>query len=167
MLCTRYLSGFYCLLIFVLSHISYIIIISLKLIAALKGLGLLVNDTESPRIEAIIKLLWQDARLDKEIKTDIEQHNGQDVECSIKLDDEIELGLLKLALFGVSLNQRAKFCMPCGSSSKPRYDNMSWVLKSKLRRTNGELVRHDAMTCLACRDVSMTCPYSKRDSTLS
>ena len=135
-----------------------------QLIAALGGLGLLSNDA-SPRIEDVIHLLWKEARLDNDLKFDIEHPNGRDIECSIKHEDEIELGLLKLALFGVALNQGpAKFCLPCigSSKSKPKYDESSWVKKSKLRRTNGELVRHDAENCLACRDVLLSCPYSKK-----
>mmetsp|Transcript_22730 Transcript_22730/g.41699 ORF Transcript_22730/g.41699 Transcript_22730/m.41699 type:complete len:278 (+) Transcript_22730:123-956(+) len=136
-----------------------------RLISVLDGLGLLTQDT-SPRLQDIIHLLWQEARLDDELKLDIEHPNGTDIECSINTsgrDDQIELGLLKLALFGVAFNQPSKFCLPCGSSgsSKAQYDKKSWVTTSKLRRTSGELVRHDAENCLLCRDVLRSCPYSK------
>mmetsp|Transcript_11047 Transcript_11047/g.24347 ORF Transcript_11047/g.24347 Transcript_11047/m.24347 type:complete len:334 (+) Transcript_11047:852-1853(+) len=150
-----------------------ILISKSRLIAALDGLGLLSKDM-SPRVEDIIHLLWREARLDEdnELKPDIEHANGTDVESAIQHEDEIELGLLKLALFGVALNQPAKFCLPCfggGGSSKPKYDEQSWVKKSKLRRTAGELVRHDAANCLACRDVLLKCPYSndKKATSLS
>lgn len=136
-----------------------------RLISVLDGLGLLTQDM-SPRLQDIIHLLWQEARLDDELKLDIKHPNGTDIECSINTtdrDDQIELGLLKLALFGVAFNQPSKFCLPCGSSgsSKPQYDEKSWVTTSKLRRTSGELVRHDADNCLLCRDVMRSCPYSK------
>ena len=118
-----------------------------QLIAVLDGLGLLSNDG-SLRLEDIIHLLWQDARLDSELKLYIEQPNSADIECSLNIDhyDQIELGLLKLALFGVIMNQpsgMSKFCLPCGSP-RPAYDEKSWVTTSKIRRTNGELVRHEA-----------------------
>lgn len=136
----------------------------LQIIAALGGLGLLSKDM-SPRLEDIIHLLWQEARLDgDEVKLDIENANGTDIESSINTqsNDQIELGLLKLALFGVAFNQRSKFCLPCfggGTSSKPKYDDKSWVATNNLRRTNGELVRHDAANCLLCRDVLLPCPH--------
>ncbi len=113
------------------------------------------KDNSSPRIEDIIQLLWREAKLDyDEVKLEIEHPNGGDVEsvveCSIKYDDGIELGLLKLALFGVAFNQpTTKMCVPC-FGARPIYDETSWV-KGKLRRTNGELVRHDAKSCPACQ----------------
>ena len=123
-----------------------------QLIAALNGLGILSSkDYSSPRLDDIIHLLWQEAQLDyDELKLAIEVPNGRDIECSIIYEDNIELGLLKLALFGVAFNQpRTKMCMPCFGAG-PNYDEMSWV-KGKLRRTNGELVRHDARICFVCQ----------------
>ena len=135
----------------------------LQLIAALGGLGLLSKDM-TPRLEAIIHLLWREARLEDGAKIDIDQPNCTDIESSINTqsNDQIELGLLKLALFGVAFNQRSKFCLPCfggGTSSKPKYDDKSWVATNNLRRTNGELVRHDAANCLLCRVVLLPCPH--------
>ena len=134
----------------------------LQLIAALGGLGLLSKDM-TPRLEDIIHLLWQEARLEDGANLDIEQPNGPDIESSnAHNNDQIELGLLKLALFGVAFNQRSKFCLPCfggGTSSKPKYDDKSWVATNNLRRMNGELVRHDVANCLLCRDVLLPCPH--------
>lgn len=130
---------------------------SSQLIAALDGLGLLLpySDYSSPRIEDIIQLLWREAQLDyDDVKLEIEHPNVKgDVECNITYDDHIELGLLKLALFGVTYNQPiTKICLPCfgGTGGSTGYDESSWVMKGKLRRTSGELVRHDADNCLAC-----------------
>lgn len=122
-----------------------------QLIAALGGLGILSSkDYSSPQLEDIIHLLWREAQLDyNELKLEIEHPNGRDVECSISIEDDIELGLLKLALFGVAFNQpTTKMCLPCFDAG-PKYDETSWV-KCKLRRTNGELLRHDAKNCFAC-----------------
>ena len=119
---------------------------------ALDRLGLLLHTDASHRVDDIVHLLWREARIDNELKLDIEYTNGRDVECSINYEDEIELGLLKLALYGVTLNLPAKLCVPC-FDSQPEYDAMSWVSKSNLRRTTGEMVRHDAETCLACKNV--------------
>jgi len=151
-----------------------------RLIAALDGLGLLDQEDASPGLADIIRLLWKEARQDEdndgrtkklpECDTDGGTTENGDIESSSKTsdddDDAIELGLLKLALFGVKLDTGpAKFCMPCGvgKNKKPRYDKGSWVERTKLRRTAGELVRHDPNTCLACRDVLATCPYSRRE----
>ena len=151
-----------------------------QLIAALDGLGLLDQEDASPGLADIIRLLWKEARQDEdndgrtkklpECDTDGGTTENGDIESSSKTsdddDDAIELGLLKLALFGVKLDTGpAKFCMPCGvgKNKKPRYDKGSWVERTKLRRTAGELVRHDPNTCLACRDVLATCPYSRRE----
>ncbi len=119
---------------------------------ALDRLDLLRHNVEPHRVDDIVHLLWREARIDNELKLDIEYTNGRDVECSINYEDEIELGLLKLALYGVTLNLPAKLCVPC-YDSQPEYDAMSWVNKCNLRRATGEMVRHDAETCLACRDV--------------
>lgn len=127
---------------------------------ALDRLGLLRLHNDSPRVEDIIHLLWREARIDNELKLNIEYTNGSDVECSINYKDEIELGLLKLALYGVALNQSAKFCLPC-FDSQAIYDARSWVNNNNLRRTTGEMVRHDAESCLACRDVWRSCLTSK------
>lgn len=107
----------------------------------------------------IIHLLWQEARLDSELNLGTDHPNGTDVENSLKMEDAIELGLLKFALFGVVSNQPAKFCLPCGGGSRrPTYEKESWVTKSKLRRTGGELVRHDPTSCPLSRDVLRQCP---------
>lgn len=71
--------------------------------------------------------------------------------------DLIELGLLKLALFGVSLNQPSKFCLPC--RNKPVYSEESWTTKSKMKRTSGELVRHELDKCPLCQNVA-DCSHS-------
>lgn len=94
---------------------------------------------------------------------DINKEN-HDVELNdMDANDQIELGLLKLAMFGVAFNQpNTKFCLPCGKNSKPTYDEKSWVKTSKLRRTNGELVRHDAESCLLCKGVLAECPHGRK-----
>jgi hypothetical protein len=94
---------------------------SSQLIAALDGLGLLLpyySDYSSPQIKDIIHLLWREAQLDyyNDVKIEMEHPNVKgDVECNnITYNDHIELGLLKLALFGVTYNQPiTKICLPC------------------------------------------------------
>lgn len=133
-----------------------------QLISVLDALGLL-SDGATPRLQDIIHLLWWEAGLDDGAIPRVEMARPEasinDIECSLRKADGIELGLLKLALFGVACRQPSKFCLPCGDG-KPRYAAGSWVTTSKLRRTGGELVRHDAGTCPLCRDVLRRCPYS-------
>lgn len=103
---------------------------------------------EPIRIQDIINLLWKEARLDDETRLQTGKLNNTDE------IDLMELGLLKLALFGVSLYQpSAKFCLPC-RNPKPVYDETSWTTRSKMKRTSGELVRHEANKCPLCQDVA-------------
>lgn len=128
----------------------------------MESLGLL-SDGATPRLQDIISLLWWEARLDDggklRVGTTSSAASADDIERSLRAADLIELGLLKLALFGVACRQPSKFCLPCGGG-KPQYDEGSWVTTSKLRRTGGELVRHDPETCPLCRGVLRRCPYS-------
>ncbi|KAK1748353.1 hydroxyacylglutathione hydrolase [Skeletonema marinoi] len=123
-----------------------ILISKSRLISALRQFGLL-SGGGSVHLEDIIALLWDESRLDNKSK----EH---DVESSID-NDLIELGLLKLSMFGVALNQPSwfsKYCVPC-IQPKPDYDENSWVTTCKLKRTNGELQKHDPKTCLLCQGV--------------
>ncbi|KAL7551638.1 hypothetical protein ACHAWF_014820 [Thalassiosira exigua] len=136
-----------------------------RLVAALDGLGLISGD-ESPKLRDVVALLWKEARRDGDLTLDVE---------SAEDDDALELGLLKLALFGVSYERPSKFCLPCGGGfgggSKPRYDEASWTVKGKLRRTGGELIRHDAEACPLCRDAATAdggrCPHRSGGATAS
>ena len=129
----------------------------MQLIAALRSLGLVFPDEPAP-IDGIISLLWKEARPVEELSLQTE-HTNRDIEATstaCQNDDLIELGMLKLALFGVSLNQPswfAKYCLPCGNP-KPTYCETSWVSKSKMKRATGELVKHDAEKCAVCRNGS-------------
>ncbi len=111
-----------------------ILISKSRVISALRQFGLL-SGGGAVHLEDIIALLWDEARLDNETKE-------KDLESSID-NDLIELGLLKLSLFGVALNQPSwfsKLCVPC-ISPKPEYNEDSWVTTSRLKRTNGELLK--------------------------
>ena len=121
-----------------------------RLISALREFDLL-SSGESVSLEDIIALLWDEARLDSKSK---EEASTTDVESSID-NDCIELGLIKLSMFGVAMNQPSwisKYCSPC-SQPKPEYDEKSWATTCKLKRAKGELQRHDPKTCLLCQGV--------------
>ena len=140
----------------------------------------------------LINLLWKEASWDDlHLKELDEEHvnqtnkNGYDstvetenLEC---LQDEIELGYLKMELYGVNYNRTNKswFCMPCGpcsnnknrstastgttspQSSNNREKSRMNNLKD-MKRANGELLRHDTEYCPMCKD-NLGCPvYSER-----
>jgi len=129
-----------------------------RLISSLFRLGLLPSDEESEggidQIVIIINLLWDEARLDKEdLKLEEERvvvdfELGQDDKA-----DLIELGALKLTLYAVAYNQPSwfkKYCMPCKATPKT-------VSVSKMKRSGGELVKHDVTKCPMCANV-LGCP---------
>lgn len=123
----------------------------LQLISTLSCLGL-ISSVEPVRIQDIISLLWEEARLEDDTLT-MTANNTDDT-------DHIELGLLKLALFGVAFNQpSSKYCLPC-HNPKAAYTETSWATKSEMKRTSGELVRHVAEECLLCQNVLEQCSHS-------
>jgi len=129
-----------------------------RLISSLFRLGLLPSDETFEggidQIVVIINLLWDEARLDKDdLKLEEESvvadfELGQDDKA-----DLIELGALKLTLYAVAYNQPSwfkKYCMPCKSAPKA-------VSVSKIKRSGGELVKHDVTKCPMCANV-LGCP---------
>jgi len=75
--------------------------------------------------------------------------------------DEIELGVLKWILYGIKFHPSwfSRFCMPCGGKKSNRTatlrrldkdDTPHPVTTCNMRRSNGELVRHDVETCPVC-----------------
>lgn len=159
-----------------------------RLIAALESFGLEkfgldpnTNDpSATPHIRDIVRLLWKEAR-EQEAGAAAGAAAGEDVEAATESgrgimeqdnghdnndDDLLELGYLKLALYGVSWNTPSMFsrfcCSPCSSYGKGvptnikmnGMDNENWTIKTKMRRTNGELVRHDSETCPICHEVA-------------
>jgi hypothetical protein len=137
-----------------------------RLLSVLNGLGLLTAAYDGSRVAQMIELLWQDA---SEYGGDRfhEEMNGHSVTDAAENGigqgdmDEIELGVLKWTLYGAEANQPSwftKFCMPCGS--KPvRTRPVHPAQVSNLRRRGGELIRHDILQCLLCRDAA-GCPMA-------
>ena len=134
-----------------------------RLISVLFRLGLLPSSNDSNGIDEIvliINLLWEEARLDYiDLKLDEEELECNDFE--IQKGDEgdlIELGALKLTLYAVAYNQPSwfrKYCMPCASAPET-------VSKSKMKRSGGELVKHDVAKCPMCAGV-LGCPKHDDD----
>mmetsp|Transcript_34673 Transcript_34673/g.75882 ORF Transcript_34673/g.75882 Transcript_34673/m.75882 type:complete len:868 (-) Transcript_34673:83-2686(-) len=121
------------------------------------------GDTE-PCIVEMIEILWSEAHSDSQTSavddlelTEGKECNGTDLEDSSEdKDDEIELGLLKMTLNGAVLNQPSwfsKYCLPCGSGAEPPPNTRLTPSVARMRRSGGELVRHDVHSCPMCRDV--------------
>jgi hypothetical protein len=78
--------------------------------------------------------------------------------------DQVELGVLRWMLYGVEAQQPSwfsKFCMPCGTTQKAAKKREHPIHNLKLRRTGGEFVRHDPLTCLLCRSAA-GCPEADK-----
>lgn len=132
---------------------DHLLISKRKLISSLYRLGLLPSDPKSNGIDEvvlIINLLWDESRSQKDDNTsesaDFEVGGNEE-------DDLIELGELKLILYAVAYKQPSwfkRYCMPCGSTP-------ATVLTSKMKRSGGELVKHDVSQCQLCSSV-LGCP---------
>jgi hypothetical protein len=134
------------------------------LIRSLRRLGLLPSWQSDPNtrdeLTQMIFLLWKEATADlfhqgatnKENQEDIEDSNG----------DLVELGILKLTLY--SLTQKTscfqKVCMPCGSKPSRRDCDPEGAKRQQMKRSGGELVRHDVFQCPMCCPV-LGCPVDE------
>jgi hypothetical protein len=127
------------------------------IISVLFRLGLLsMSSSESQHnardIIRMIELLWDDAQADLP-DLELKLQESVDVEDRIQKDisnDLVELGILKLSLYAVTYKQPSwfqKYCMPCKRH----------VPSSDIKRSGGELVKHDTTTCKMCLN-SLGCP---------
>lgn len=133
-----------------------------RLISALFRLGLLDAPSGGSNgvdeIVLIINLLWEESRLENDDLHLEEERKSFDYEVQLGDDgDLLELGALKLSLFGVAYNQPTwfkKYCMPCNSTPET-------ISKSQLNRSGGELVKHDVTKCPIC--ATLGCPLHNQD----
>ena len=129
-----------------------------RVVAMLQFLGIIDDSAEGRDLNTMVDYLWQEAA-DYGIPDD---YKATLADNEAGLDgDEMELGILRWMLFGIEANQPTwfeRFCMPCGPAPPPPTREHP-IHKAKLRRTNGELVKHDALTCSLCRNVA-GCPLS-------
>eukprot|EP00550_Attheya_septentrionalis_P004676 CAMPEP_0198291618 /NCGR_PEP_ID=MMETSP1449-20131203/9097_1 /TAXON_ID=420275 /ORGANISM="Attheya septentrionalis, Strain CCMP2084" /LENGTH=924 /DNA_ID=CAMNT_0043990287 /DNA_START=97 /DNA_END=2871 /DNA_ORIENTATION=+ len=149
-----------------------ILISQKRLVTVLQSLGI-IFDTKDCNMVGMIRLLWKEARNDdhdlalssaKLIDNELSKFSATDVESPMKVEqDEVELGLLKYALYGVSMNHppswKAKLCLPCGvKPTKLSHPSVPHPIKAcAMEQSNGELVRHDIASCPMCKDV-VGCP---------
>lgn len=139
---------------------DHLLISKRTLISTLFRLGLLPCDKEYSGVDQIvliINLLWEESRLDYgSLAKEVGENETETADFEIgkgERDDLIELGALKLSLFGLVYNQPSwfrKYCMPC--SQPPEFRE-----KVKMKRTGAELVKHDVAKCPMCACV-LGCP---------
>jgi glyoxylase-like metal-dependent hydrolase (beta-lactamase superfamily II) len=128
------------------SNSDRILISRQRLTTVLERLGLFSLEEGGDDIRAMIVQLWKEAREYQQDKSDVE----------IDGNDEIELGILKWVLWGVPANQPSWFskicCMPCFKIPDPQTfpDHPAGTMKKKA----GDLVSHDVMKCLLCRNAT-------------
>jgi hypothetical protein len=127
-----------------------------RILQVLTSLGLIKDNVEGRDLTTMIDILWKESS-----EYGIPQGcNKADDEVGLE-DDCMELGILRWMLFGIEANQPdwfERYCMPCGITHPPRKLSQKHPIQdANLRRTNGELVKHDALTCPLCRDVT-GCP---------
>lgn len=141
-----------------MDHNSDKILVSMKrLILVLTRLGLTIN-SEGEDVSSMIKKLWKEANEYCNPKEYRKNCDAVDLEYSDHWHDEIELGMLKWLMYGVSANQPSWFskifCMPCSKMPKSHFvfpDHPA----SKMDKKSGDLVSHDVLTCYLCRNVTV------------
>jgi len=133
--------------------------ISLKRVLDLLTFLKVIPDTvEGWDLIARIRLLWKEAG---EYGVSDQYRKNSPSDSEMGRGDIMELGVLRWMLFGIEANQPTwfeQYCMPCGKGPPKNLTLDHPLVGNDLRRTNGELVKHDPKTCPLCR--SMTgCPY--------
>lgn len=141
-----------------------------RLLSVLNGLELLTAANDGHKVIQMIELLWKDAAeyCDVVEWAEVNTNGASNVESfeiengmDRNIPDEIELGILKWCIYGAKANQPSwftKFCMLTSDEIRePKEMPAHPVEALTVRRTNGELVRHDVLRCPLCRDAA-GCP---------
>lgn len=151
----------------VVSDSDSILISKTRLTRVLKWLGLLDDSIEKKRFEAMIPLLWREAKEyeDKNCLSDFGRSksnasNYDSVDIENDPGDNVELGSLKWIIYGAPCKKQSifgQFCLPC--TKQPAIpDSQHLAYKSGMKAHPGELVRHDIFSCALCRSAA-GCPY--------
>lgn len=138
-----------------------------RLVVVLRRLGLLRSDGGRCVETELLTALWRECAPPQD-----------DASAANEPPDAVPLGLLKAELYGVVRGRVPRWCsrfvcspcspFACTKNDKARMD-MSPELRpderrrrnlATLRRTNGELLRHDAETCPLCRGTTGCCPHA-------
>ena len=129
-----------------------------RLTLVLRRLGM-IQSPSGDDVSLMIHQLWKEAN---QIYSQPDDHTRQSsdpesMHSSSTWHDEVDLGVLKWLMYGVPANQPSwmsqNFCSPCSNVSDYRYvfpDHPA----TKMNKKSGELVSHDVLTCLLCRDAT-------------
>jgi len=133
------------------------ILVSMKrLILVLTRLGF-SRTSDGIDVFIIIQKLWTEANEYCNPKERGKGYNSLDIESS-HWHDEIEIGLLKWLMYGVSANQPSwfykVFCMPCSPSTGETQRVYPEHPGSKMSKKSGDLVSHDVTECNLCRNAT-------------
>jgi hypothetical protein len=155
---------------------SCILISKKRLILMLSHLGYL-DSVDGPFLVNMIHSLWREAHeydgnsnYNTVGKPEENDHDTMDDEEEAgDGSDLVTLGTLKWILYGFPARQPSwfsQFCMPCGTTRSERTLDKRQGKKaqaehpvqvSSMKRRHGELVRHDVMTCMLCKNAA-GCP---------
>lgn len=130
-----------------------------RLIVVLERLGFEKSE-KGEDVTVIIKQLWKEARQYYAGSENGHLNGENDLELNDK-SGEIELGVLKWVLYGVPANQPSWFskicCMPC--SQLPQVQTFPDHPATSLNQKSGDLVSHDVLACLLCRNATGCVPF--------
>ncbi len=138
-----------------------------RLILLLTRLGFTETD-EGEDISVIIKKLWTEANeYYRKPKESGKTYNSVDVEFG-PFRDEVEIGILKWLMYGVSANQPSwfskAFCMPCSPGTFKSAIEETEHPASAMTKKAGDLVSHDIIECFLCRNATGRVQFESRSS---
>ena len=127
-----------------------ILISKTRIVAVLQALAL-IKGGEGSKVVEMVHSLWAQASIGTQGSAGIDTEDQQ-------IADEIELGTLKWMLFGGGVNEghpsSLLLCLPCKSTpNAPLREHPIHKLTS-MRKTSGELIKHDILSCPLCRDAT-------------
>lgn len=136
-----------------------------RLILVLTRLGF-TQTSEGHDVSMIIKKLWREANEQYfNPKECGKTYNSVDVEV-FPWRDEVEIGMLKWHMYGVSSNQPSwfskAFCIPCSPGTFKSDTEETEHPASAMDKKSGDLVSHDIIECYICRNATGCLQHKKK-----
>jgi glyoxylase-like metal-dependent hydrolase (beta-lactamase superfamily II) len=126
-----------------------------RLVTVLRRLKML-QTSEGEDVSIMIKRLWEEANEYCSPQRKKVSYNHGDVESS-HWHDQVEIGMLKWIMYGVSANQPSwfskLFCMPCSNVPTEPFVFPDHPAQ-KMNQRSGDLVSHDVLSCYLCRNAT-------------
>ena len=128
-----------------------------RLILVLTRLGL-THTSEGDDVAMIIRKLWREVNEHYTNPKDCgKTYNSVDVEV-FPWRDELDIGMLKWHMYGVSANQPSwftkAFCMPCSPDTFKSDVKDEQHPAAAMTKKSGDLVSHDILECYLCRNAT-------------